>query len=92
MAKEYRSRNRILLDLLRAVKNEEGIGTTRLLFLANLSHERLQEYLGEGLQRGWILKTSASDRSTYRLTPEGQRFLGELDRIDRFMADFGMSL
>lgn len=92
MAKEYRSRNRILLDLLRAVKNEPGIGTTRLLFLANLSHERLQEYLGDALKRGWVAETLDADRRTYGLTGEGQKFLGELDRIDRFMQDFGMGL
>lgn len=92
MAKEYRSRNRILLDLLRAIKNEPSIGTTRLLFLANLSHERLQEYLGELKQRGWIAEEPQSDRRGYRLTEVGQRSLGELDRIDRLMADFGMNL
>lgn len=92
MAREYRSRNRILLDLLRAIKNEPGIGTTRLLFLANLSHERLQEYLEEVLRRGWVAETPEGDRRTYSVTEEGQRVLGELDRIDRFMQDFGMGL
>ena len=92
MAKEYRSRNRILLDLLRAVKSEPGIGTTRLLFFANLSHERLQEYLADALAKGWVLERPTGDRRTYELTPDGQRFLGELDRIDRFMQDFGMGL
>ena len=92
MAKEYRSRNRILLDLLRAVKNEPGIGTTRLLFLANLSHERLQEYLADVQRRGWVEERLEGDRRTYAVTAEGHRLLGELDRIDRFMQDFGMSL
>ena len=92
MAKEYRSRNRILLDLLRAVKNEPGIGTTRLLFFANLSHERLQEYVRDTLTKGWMKETLDGERRTYELTAEGQRFLGELDRIDRFMQDFGMGL
>jgi predicted transcriptional regulator len=92
VGKEYRSRNRILLDLLRAIKNEPGIGTTRLLFLANLSHERLQEYLQEVLRRAWVQETLEGDRRTYAVTPEGQRLLGELDRIDRFMQDFGMGL
>ncbi len=92
MAKEYRSRNRILLDLLRAVKTEPGIGTTRLLFLANLSHERLQEYLGDCLKRQWVAESVESERRTYRITEAGQKFLGELDRIERFMQDFGMAL
>lgn len=92
MPKEYRSRNRILLDLLRAVKKEPGLGTTRLLFHANLSHDRLQEYLAEALGRRWIAESTQSDRRGYTLTSEGQRALGELDRIDRMMADFGLGL
>lgn len=92
MAKEYRSRNKILLDLFRAVKAEPGIGTTRLLFHVNLSHERLQEYLGDVVQRGLIVEKRESDRKTYTLTESGQKFLGELDRIDRFMTDFGLGL
>lgn len=92
MAKEYRSRNRILFDLLRAIKSEPGIGVTRLLFMANLSHERLHEYLQEVLRRAWIEERLEGDRRTYFVTVEGQRFLGELDRIDRFMQDVGMSL
>lgn len=92
MAKEYRSRNRILLDLLRAVKAEPGIGTTRLLFLANLSHDRFQEYVGEAVGRGLLLETPQGDRKTYTVTENGQRLLAELDRVERFMADFGMNL
>jgi predicted transcriptional regulator len=92
MPKEYRSRNRILLDLLRAAKQEPGIGVTRLLFLANLSHDRLQEYLQEAMRRGWVSEALEDERKIYTLTGEGHRFLGELDRIDRFMQDFGMSL
>jgi len=92
MAKEYRSRNRILLDLLRAIKGEPGIGTTRLLFLANLSHERLHEYLEEVVGRAWVTEGAEGDRRVYSITGEGQRVLGELDRIDRFMQDFGMGL
>lgn len=92
MPKEYRSRTRIVLDLLRAVHREPGLGTTRLLFLANLSHERLQEYLGEVKTRGFVEETTASDKKSYKLTEVGQKFLTELERIHNFMADFGLGL
>ena len=92
MAREYRSRNRILLDILRAVKAEPNIGTTRLLFLSNLSHERFQEHVGEAVTRGLVAELVNSERRTYALTEKGQRVLAELDRVERFMADFGMNL
>lgn len=92
MPREYRSRNRILLDLLRAVKQEPEAGTTRLLLLANLSHDRLQEYLSDALTRGLLVPDDSGDKKTFKLTPKGQDVLTELDRIQRVMADFGMSL
>ena len=92
MAREYRSRTRILYDLLKAMKDEPGIGTTRLLFLANLSHDRMQDYVADLVARGFALEAPEGDRRTYRITDEGQRLLGELDRINRVMGDFGLGL
>lgn len=92
MAREYRSRNRIVLDILKAAKKEPGIGISYLLTLTNLSTDRLQGYLTELQTRGLIEERAAGARKAYHVTEAGQRFLTELDRLDRFMADFGMSL
>lgn len=92
MPKEYRSRNRIVLDLLRAIRDERGIGRTRLLAAANLSTERLHGYLADLLARGLVEEDLEGDRRGFRVTDAGLQVLLELDRIDRFMGDFGMSL
>jgi len=92
MAREYRTRNRIVLDLLRAMKSEGSLGPTRLLTASNLSTDRLQGYLTDLTGRGWIEPASDGDRTLYALTDAGAQMLVELDRIDRFMADLGMSL
>lgn len=92
MPKEYRSRPRITLEILRAIKDEPGIGTTRLLSHANMSTERLQAYLAELESRGLIHGTTVQGRRGYSISPAGQVVLTELDRVDRFMADFGMGL
>lgn len=92
MAKEYRSRTRILFDILAAVRGEKQAAVTRLLFLANLSHDRLTAYLKELVDRGWLLEQEANNRRSWSLTEEGRRVLIELDRIHRFMDDFGLEL
>lgn len=92
MAREYRSRNRIVLDLLRAMEQDGPVGPTRLLAASNLSTDRLQTYLADVVERGWTRTIPDGDRTLYSLTDEGEKMLAELSRIDRFMADFGMSL
>ena len=39
----YRSKMRILVDMMRAIQGEgeEGAGPTKILYAANLSHDRL---------------------------------------------------
>ena len=38
----YRSKMRILADMMRAIQSEgeEGVGPTKILYAANLSHDR----------------------------------------------------
>lgn len=92
MAKEYRSRSRILLDLLRGVRDEERAGVTRLLLLANLSHPRLMEYLKELEQKAWVQRVEEGGRNHWVVTDEGKRVIGELSRVERLMQDFGLEL
>lgn len=92
MAKEYRSRTKILVDLLTAVRDEEHAGVTRLLFLANLSHDRLKEYLDELDQRGWVSREVDGNRTLWQLTEQGRATLIELRKVQRLMADFGLGL
>lgn len=63
-----------------------------MLAASNLSTDRLQGYLADLKERGWIQLATEGDRALYTLTDAGARMLVELDRIDRFMADLGMSL
>lgn len=91
MAREYRSRSRILLDLLRAVKRDPGIGVSGLMSRVNVSSERLDGYLEEVVGRG-LVQVRPGARRAFELTDAGQRVLTELNRLERFMADFGMAL
>ena len=89
--KGYRSRSRILLDLLRSLARQPGLGVSAMLSAANLSTDRLQGYLDE-MQSAGLLRVEEGPRRSYHLTDKGLRLKQELERLERFMADFGMAL
>lgn len=92
MPKEYRSRLRILHDILQTIQREPRLGTTRLLFLSNLSHDRLTDYVAELKKRHWVVETEKTGKRTYELSPDGHKFLAELRKIHAFVADFGLEI
>lgn len=94
MAKPYRSRSRLVLDLLRAIRDEGEAYTTRLLLIANLTHSRLQGHVAELQARGWIEPGDGAggERRAWRLTPEGRRVLEGLEKVEATMQDFGLRL
>lgn len=92
MAKPYRSRSRLMLDLLRAIRDEGEAYTTRLLLIANLTHARLQAHVSELQARGWIEEAAGPDRKGWRLTAEGRRVLAGLEKVESTMQDFGLRL
>ncbi|MHB8633378.1 MAG: winged helix-turn-helix domain-containing protein [Thermoplasmatota archaeon] len=93
MTKPYRSRSRLVLDIMRALRESPG-GTqvTRLLAAANLTHPRLLEHLRELTAKGWIEEAGQEGRRAWRLTATGQGVAAELERMEVAMADFGLRL
>lgn len=92
VGKEYRSKSRILLDLLRGIRDEGRAGVTRLLLLANLSHPRLVAYLEELESKGWVESTEEGGRTLWQITSRGREVLAELARVEKVMQDFGLGL
>ncbi len=93
--KPYRSKMRILVDMMRAIRDEgdDGAGPTRILYAANLSHDRLKQYLEELLDKGLIEEVLGSNGSrTYTLTDKGREFLREFVKIERFSQAFGIEI
>ncbi len=93
--KSYRSKVRILADMMRAIQNggDEGTGPTRILYSANLSHDRLTQYIEELLEKGLIrvVEQNGSSRA-YVLTAKGMEFLREFTKIERFSQAFGIDI
>ena len=90
--KPYRSRSRLVMDLLAAIEREGPVGVTRLLLVANLTHAKLVELLDAFAERGWIENAPDEERARWRLTPAGARVLGDLRRVDAVMQDYGLGL
>ena len=82
--KPYRSRLKIVLDILTAI-SEEGGKVSKILLYANLSYDRLMKYLNELLEKGLI----EEEMGEYRLTERGYRFLEELRRAEKLAEAFG---
>ena len=86
---------RILADMMRAIQSEgeEGAGPTKILYAANLSHDRLTQYLEELLEKTLIIEADPeSDNRIYHLTEKGREFLKEYVRIERFSKAFGIEI
>ena len=91
----YRSKMRILADMMRAIQSEgeEGLGPTKILYAANLSHDRLAQYLEELLEKELIKEANPeSENRVYFLTEKGREFLREFIRIERFSEAFGIDI
>jgi predicted transcriptional regulator len=86
---------RILADMMRAIQSEgeEGAGPTKILYAANLSHDRLTQYLDELVEKE-LVEEMGSDNSnrSYSLTEKGREFLKEFLRIERFSEAFGIEI
>ena len=86
---------RILADMMRAIQSEgeEGAGPTKILYAANLSHDRLTQYLDELIEKELIKEeNSENDSRVYFLTEKGREFLREFVRIERFSEAFGIEV
>ncbi|MHA1138307.1 MAG: winged helix-turn-helix domain-containing protein [Candidatus Thorarchaeota archaeon] len=89
----YRSKMRILADMMRAIQSEEGAGPTKILYAANLSHDRLKQYIDELLEKELIREQEPeSNNRVYFLTEKGREFLREFVRIERFSEAFGIDI
>ena len=91
----YRSKMRILVDMMRAIQGEgdEGAGPTKILYAANLSHDRLTQYLDELVEKELIIeREQSSEGRAYHLTEKGRAFLVEFVRIERFSEAFGIEI
>lgn len=89
---KQRSVLRINLDILNVVQEEGEAKPTRILYRANLSHERMVKYLDDLTTKGLIEIKHDGENRTYSLTPKGVNFLLEMRRAETFVQGFGLAI
>jgi len=65
---------------------------TRILYGANLSHDRLMRHLGQLIRLGLVEEEKQDDAVIYKLTDKGRAFLIEFIKMEKFAEAFGITI
>ncbi len=91
-AAKYRSQFRIYVDIMHVIQRENNEAKpTRILYGANLSHDRLIKYLDE-LKNLGVIQESGTDEKVYSLTQKGVEFMNNFRKVESFASAFGFRL
>ncbi|MCX6750609.1 MAG: DUF4364 family protein [Candidatus Pacearchaeota archaeon] len=86
-----RERLQVIHDILQVVKERNGrIKPTHILYKSNLSHQMMDEYMKELLEKGFIVEEKAESSKTYSITQKGQEYLNQYKLIVNFTSSFGL--
>jgi len=88
---ERRSKLAIFVDIIRVIRRRGGMAKpTHILYGANLSHKRLNQYLGWMIEQGLIEMSEYHGGKLYKVTPKGDNFMKEFKKIEEFSEAFGI--
>lgn len=91
MADKKRNRLEIIHDILRVIRERNGrIKPTHILYKSNLSHQMMEEYMGELKDKEFIKEMKKENSKTYLITEKGLKYLNEFDTIRNFATSFGL--
>ncbi|PIN87310.1 hypothetical protein COV19_00300 [Candidatus Woesearchaeota archaeon CG10_big_fil_rev_8_21_14_0_10_44_13] len=86
-----RDRLQVIKDILNAIKDKNGrIKPTHILYKANLSHQMMNEYLKELIEKGFITEENTKKGKTYSLTNKGFDYLSKYNLMVDFVDSFGL--
>jgi|TARA_Y100000310_G_scaffold315493_1_gene366104 predicted transcriptional regulator len=87
-----RDRLQVIHDILEVIRNKGNkIKPTHILYKSNLSHQMMQLYLDELIQKGFVIENQTEKGKTYSLTDKGHNYLNEYRIITNFVDSFGLS-
>ena len=86
-----RDRLQVIYDILGVIKDKgDRIKPTHILYKSNLSHQMMQQYLGELISKGFIIEKLTEKGKTYSLTQRGFDYLKEYEKVTTFLRTFGL--
>jgi predicted transcriptional regulator len=87
-----RDRLQVIYDILEVIRDKgENIKPTHILYKSNLSHQMMQQYLGELITKEFIIEKENDKGKTYSLTEKGFEYLKEYRQITKFVESFGLN-
>lgn len=87
-----RSRIKISIDILRAIREIGLARPTRIVQKTNLTHDRLVRYLGELSKKNLIEENAGNGYRYYVVTAIGIKFLEEIEHNEGYLSGFGLDL
>jgi len=89
---EKRSRLRIIYDILNMIRNHNNsIKPTPLLRYSNLSSQSFSGYLGELMEKGFIVESrDKRNRKFLTLTEKGFNYLQKYKIMTKFVEEFSL--
>lgn len=91
MAKK-RTRLEVIRDILSVIKDRSGkIKPTHILYKSNLSHDMMEGYLNELIEKDFISEHKRVEGKRYSINEKGLRFLEKYRQIAEFSEGFGLS-
>ena len=87
-----RDRLQVIYDILEVIRDRGNrIKPTHILYKSNLSHQMMQLYLNELIQKGFIIEKQLEKGKTYSLTERGFEYLKEYQKITSFIESFDLA-
>jgi len=87
-----RDRLQVIHDILKVIQEKDGrVRPTHILYKSNLSHQMMEEYLLELIDKGFVIESKTADAKTYSLTKKGFDYLAQYQMIVNFVDSFGLS-
>lgn len=86
-----RDRLQVIHDILKVINEKNGrIKPTHILYKSNLSHQMMEEYLKELIEKEFIKVNKEKKGKTYSLTEKGFEYLQKYRFIMEFTESFGL--
>jgi len=86
-----RNRLEIIYDILRVIKDRSGrIKPTHILYKSNLSHQMMEEYLSELIEKEFIRELKTKNGRTYEIMAKGLNYVEKFSLIRDFTTSFGL--
>jgi len=83
----------IYVDILRNLQKSKGsMKKTHIVYKANLTHTRLKEYLDFLMSKEFIEERIVGNETSFAITPEGVKFLSDINKLRKISDAFGVPL